>query len=375
MRWDFYQITKLAAGAIVSAIVLPVLWAEFIYPGWQSLKNRGVLEYQLYVSRNAKSVIPVYSCDWASVANILNELNDEQKDDELDFERFGFQVTEIQHAGKTYAMPSMAGSMVVKGEYGIFTVFKDGFAVYVSEQANPLDSHDEEFLLLLKDATGKEASRELLLDLRKVTRTENSYVDYGNQTDLATALDGVDYYRTDLSNLAMIMGWKSRDHLVGSIGNNAIFSWTDADTLVGGPNSDFLAGEHGSNTLVGGRGADHFDIHTDKLSSTDFDTLRDFDPIEGDAIGLAGLLTNRISILNYFQFLKVEKGTDHMDLFVDADGNNPDFGWEHVVRIEFHSDFSASQYSLFELVEGGSITTSSSVPESGRLPNGFLASL
>lgn len=92
-------------------------------------------------------------------------------------------------------------------------------------------------------------------------------------------------------------------HLLGRDGNDVLISGSGPDWLSGGLGNDTLVGDNrdqvwggqdndvlvslGASTLVGGAGADTFVVEERSATET---VIRDFQPLEGDAIGVRGLL-------------------------------------------------------------------------------------
>lgn len=118
----------------------------------------------------------------------------------------------------------------------------------------------------------------------------------GNQGDDTLAgEDSADYLR----------GGKGSDVLVGGLENDILNGNLDNDTLDGGEGDDFLRGGKGNDlltggsgrdvligdrdgdTLIGGGDADTFVLLPDDVVSQDnLETIRDFNPQEGDRIGI-----------------------------------------------------------------------------------------
>ncbi len=118
----------------------------------------------------------------------------------------------------------------------------------------------------------------------------------GNQGDDTLAgEDSADYLR----------GGKGSDVLVGGLENDILNGNLDNDTLDGGEGDDFLRGGKGNDlltggsgrdvlvgdrdgdTLIGGGDADTFVLLPDDVVNQDnLETIRDFNPQEGDRIGI-----------------------------------------------------------------------------------------
>ncbi|MBO6675303.1 MAG: calcium-binding protein [Rhizobiales bacterium] len=362
-------------GITATVIVVPTLWADFIYPYWKSAYEHWSMNRQISEFESAIVIIPAYSCDWVTAGNIFNELNDESKDGEVDLHRFGFTVSEAWYGEEIYLMPDGASSMLVATQYGSVTLFKDGLVVYISTQQRNLNGNDESIALTLRNENGVEITREITIDMREQTVTANAFADYGNQVGEMTQADGLEYYKSSLNELAITLGWTESDRIVGIDGSNTILTWTGDDYIIGGDQSDFLSGEQGNNTLVGRLGGDVFSLHGDKVLDDIFDVIKDFTPGDGDVIHLSSIIGERVSPLNYMHYLKLEYGADYASLLVDQDGDATSTTWSEVARLEYHSEFQVSQYSLLELIERGQITSSSHVPNVFRTPDGNLASI
>lgn len=134
----------------------------------------------------------------------------------------------------------------------------------------------------------------------------------GNQgDDTLSGEDSADYLR----------GGKGEDVLVGGLDNDILSGNLDNDTLDGGEGNDFLRGGKGNDlltggggrdvlvgdrdgdTLIGGGDADTFVLLPDDVVSLDnLETIRDFNPLEGDRIGL-------LPDLSFVEFQQVDGDT------------------------------------------------------------------
>ena len=88
----------------------------------------------------------------------------------------------------------------------------------------------------------------------------------------------------------IVTGNRGDDAMDGGDGNDSLRGGKGQDLLIGGNGDDFLCGDFGTDTLIGGSGADTFAIKpvTASAAANPFlaDQLLDFNPAEGDKIGL-----------------------------------------------------------------------------------------
>ncbi|WP_445251503.1 MULTISPECIES: hypothetical protein [unclassified Microcoleus] len=81
----------------------------------------------------------------------------------------------------------------------------------------------------------------------------------------------------------------------GGDGNDTVRGGKGQDLLIGGNGDDFLCGDFGTDTLIGGSGADTFAFRPETASAAAnpllADRVVDFNPAEGDRIGLTGGLS------------------------------------------------------------------------------------
>lgn len=97
-----------------------------------------------------------------------------------------------------------------------------------------------------------------------------------------------------------IYGNQGNDSLNGSNGNDNLRGGKGNDVLIGGNGSDVLISDLGQDFLTGGMGADTFVLRSDdnalatKLDEAD--VITDFNPGEGDKIGLAGTDFSQITL-------------------------------------------------------------------------------
>lgn len=85
------------------------------------------------------------------------------------------------------------------------------------------------------------------------------------------------------------------DAIDGGDGNDTVRGGKGQDWLIGGNGDDFLCGDFGSDTLIGGSGADTFAFRPETASAAAnpllADRVVDFNPAQGDRIGLIGGLS------------------------------------------------------------------------------------
>ncbi|MEO1564180.1 MAG: calcium-binding protein [Pseudomonadota bacterium] len=234
--------------------------------------------------------IILYSCDWATSGNVItrfNQMNEGQSTDRVDQ---GMIVSQVDYQDESYLMPPSAGSISFKVSNGWAVFFRNGTYTIISTEPRVLDVHDITFEVLLvglNDVTERVA---LSVDAFSVERTANKMSDYGNQTTGPNyVFDGLPAFETKMPFGAMVFGWEVNDILMGSGFDDTIFGWKDDDHLRGRGGNDALFGEHGSNTLHGGQGADYFGIYGDKAASLITDTILDFNPTDGDVLGLIAI--------------------------------------------------------------------------------------
>ena len=123
----------------------------------------------------------------------------------------------------------------------------------------------------------------------------------GNQgADILEGAEGDDYLRggqdsdTLIGGLGddLLNGNKGDDFADGGEGNDFLRGGQGNDTLIGGTGNDILVGDKGSDSLVGGSGADTFLVRVDAASGhadpNGADRIADFNPAEGDRLGIVG---------------------------------------------------------------------------------------
>ncbi|MEG4205469.1 hypothetical protein QUA20_16230 [Microcoleus sp. Pol7_A1] len=93
----------------------------------------------------------------------------------------------------------------------------------------------------------------------------------------------------------IVKGNRGNDAIDGGDGNDTLRGGKGKDWLMGGNGDDFLCGNFGTNTLIGGSGADTFAFQPETASAAAnpflADRVVDFNPAEGDRIGLIGGLS------------------------------------------------------------------------------------
>lgn len=94
-----------------------------------------------------------------------------------------------------------------------------------------------------------------------------------------------------LFGIENVTGGSGLDTLIGDDGVNRLNGGAGSDVLEGGAGDDVLIGGLGIDVLIGGAGADRFLYRRDLEVSLGVagDTIRDFDPDQGDRIDLARL--------------------------------------------------------------------------------------
>ncbi|MEG4988185.1 hypothetical protein QUB08_20770 [Microcoleus sp. BR0-C5] len=93
----------------------------------------------------------------------------------------------------------------------------------------------------------------------------------------------------------IVTGNKGDDAIDGGDGNDTLRGGKGQDLLSGGNGDDFLCGDFGTDTLIGGSGADTFAFRSETASAAAnpllADRVVDFNPAQGDRIGLIGGLS------------------------------------------------------------------------------------
>lgn len=115
-------------------------------------------------------------------------------------------------------------------------------------------------------------------------RDGNDVLRGGRLNDLLRGGDGIDGLDGGTGD-DRLEGGAGDDFLAGAEGLDTLLGGAGVDRLLGGDGNDLLNGGAGRDLMVGGAGADLFVFGQDALSG--LDTIRDFDPTQGDAIRLA----------------------------------------------------------------------------------------
>ncbi|GAB4294123.1 MAG: hypothetical protein Fur0025_30620 [Oscillatoriaceae cyanobacterium] len=124
----------------------------------------------------------------------------------------------------------------------------------------------------------------------------------GNQgNDTLRGAAGNDYLRGGRDD-DFLFGGEGNDILNGNFGNDVIDGvsgddWLRGgqgnDTLIGSDGNDYLSGDLGTDMLTGGGGADTFIFRADSVAAAGdlaaADRVMDFNPGEGDRLGIAGI--------------------------------------------------------------------------------------
>jgi hypothetical protein len=152
-------------------------------------------------------VVILYSCDWATTGNIVTLHNQENAGDTRARIEAGMEVSSVTFNGTIHEIPLGVGAVIIISQYGMLTMYRNGFYVYVSEQTQVESHHSEEFSISLRGETGVEELISLRVEAYKVERTANKMADYGNQTTGPNqSVKGREAYETTFQNGAMIFG-------------------------------------------------------------------------------------------------------------------------------------------------------------------------
>jgi serralysin len=110
-----------------------------------------------------------------------------------------------------------------------------------------------------------------------------------NDSDVITCGTGIDQIFAG-SGDDIVTGNRGDDAMEGGEGNDTLRGGKGQDLLIGANGDDFLCGDFGTDTLSGGSGADTFVFRSETASAAAnpflADRLFDFNPAEGDKIGL-----------------------------------------------------------------------------------------
>lgn len=93
-------------------------------------------------------------------------------------------------------------------------------------------------------------------------------------------------------------GNNGEDLVLGDAGNDTVRGGKDSDVVIGGGGNDEVYGDRGEDMIIGNAGADTFVLFADSTLPPDSigDQLIDFNPAEGDRIGLIGLSAGDITL-------------------------------------------------------------------------------
>ena len=95
-----------------------------------------------------------------------------------------------------------------------------------------------------------------------------------------------------------INGNNEEDVVSGGAGNDTVRGGKASDMVFGGEGNDSVYGDRGADILIGNGGADTFVLFADSTlpPGSTGDQLLDYNPAEGDQIGLIGLTANDITL-------------------------------------------------------------------------------
>ena len=367
-------IKKLGIGGICSALILSYFADASSVPVIERIEavyRNARLDFLARAIGVSDLTFSLYSCDWATMGNVVSGFNA----DETDFDLWYGDVTlrlkleEINYNGKVFTFRDDTRILSFSTTTGAITFFEDGSFVLVSSQARVQDEDDEEFRITLSNENGRTVTYQAIVDAKKVSKTENRVADYGPYltTENYEQQEFV-RYASGSEHGAMIMGWTAEDRIFGTDESDAIFGWVGPDILVGGDGNDYLAGEYGSNTLYGGRGADFFAIHSSHVANnTIFDTIADFNPEEGDVIGLSDvLLMKNFGSEIVHRYISFRFSDTQLEIFVDPDGERSDYDFDVVAKVAFNSNFGARDLSPYDLVISGGLADADGRTSGGK---------
>ncbi|MBO0348071.1 hypothetical protein J0895_02930 [Phormidium pseudopriestleyi FRX01] len=114
--------------------------------------------------------------------------------------------------------------------------------------------------------------------------SDNDYIRGGKDFDVIWGEDGND----------ILNGNNNDDTVYGGAGDDIVRGGKNNDILFGESGNDFLVGDFGQDSLIGGLGSDIFVLRSDSQDGfkntssfvTEVDIIADFNPNEGDRIGL-----------------------------------------------------------------------------------------
>ncbi len=158
--------------------------------------------------------------------------------------------------------------------------------------------------------------------------------------------DSTAYIRNNADELAVEV---VTDEGVARIGGNDIIHGGDGDDLIfGQEGDDIISGGLGDDTLYGGSGADTFLFET---LDDRFDTIKDFDASEGDALDLSDLLTAYDSTQHSIDdFVLLFEQNGDTKVLVDTSGSDPSTRAIEVVLLE-----NVTGVDLTDFINNGSL--------------------
>lgn len=121
----------------------------------------------------------------------------------------------------------------------------------------------------------------------------------------------------------IIWGRGGQDFIWALAGDDVLYGELGNDAIQGHDGDDHLYGGEGFDTLTGGNGADTFYVdHDDWASFTYYETVKDFDLTEGDAIDISDILDNfgqsgfSSNIDDYLEIIQINN-----DSYIRVDAN------------------------------------------------------
>ena len=118
----------------------------------------------------------------------------------------------------------------------------------------------------------------------------------------------------------VLNGMDGNDTIDGGPGDDTLLGGNGDDRISGGTGNDVIFGQQGNDILYGGAGADVFAFEIADIG-TGLDHIADFNPLEGDKIGLSGVLSGfdpqTDSLASYIHFFTSGANTF---AYVDLDG-------------------------------------------------------
>jgi hypothetical protein len=361
------KMRALGLGGIIGTTVFGYPFSQGMAYGfdqWGRSWNQQSYHIWNFFSDVKPDVVILYSCDWATAGNIVTLQNQENAGDTNARIEAGMHVFSVTFDGKIHEIPPENEAVIIMSQYGMLTMYRSGFYVYISEQKQVEGHQSEEFSVALRGENNVKETASLRIEAYKVTKTANKMADYGNQTLGPNHFDqGKEAYQTTLQTGAMIFGWEASDILKGSTSSDVIFGWQNDDALYGLDGDDFISGEQGSNHLYGGKGADVFDFHSGKANNATFDIIYDFNLAEGDLLSFTSVIEADAwdqhveadpSIRWATKFFKFAIEQNHLDILVNTSGSE---GAKYfpIVRLMNSPGFNASEASLIDFLKRGVI--------------------